>query len=123
MTLLLAASLAICASSDTRTVDVGIRYSRFLPDAIEVGTGTTVTFMIHNDDPIPHEFILGTTDEQLAHERGTEITHDGAPGAASLEPGETTVVTYTFDEPGTLEYACHLPGHYTYGMRGTVTIR
>jgi hypothetical protein len=29
---------------------------------------------------------------------------------------------YTFDQPGTLEYGCHVPGHYPAGMRGTITV-
>ena len=30
--------------------------------------------------------------------------------------------TITFDEPGTLQYICHLPGHEAYGMVGTLTV-
>ena len=34
----------------------------------------------------------------------------------------TAVTTFTFDEPGTFEFACHLPGHYEYGMHGEVEV-
>ena len=27
-----------------------------------------------------------------------------------------------FDEPGTVEMACHLPGHYDFGMRGEIDV-
>jgi uncharacterized cupredoxin-like copper-binding protein len=30
--------------------------------------------------------------------------------------------TLTFDQPGTVLYICHLPGHEAYGMVGTLTI-
>ena len=30
--------------------------------------------------------------------------------------------SYTFDTPGHVLYACHLPGHLTYGMRGVVEV-
>jgi uncharacterized cupredoxin-like copper-binding protein len=112
---------AACGGSQG-TVDVAIRYSRFEPARIEVPAGTTVTFTVRNEDPIAHEFIIGTLAEQAEHERGTEQTHDGAPGAASLAPGEMQTVSYAFAEPGALEFACHLPGHYGYGMRGTIDV-
>jgi uncharacterized cupredoxin-like copper-binding protein len=33
------------------------------------------------------------------------------------------VTAYAFrEEPGSLIFGCHLPGHYAYGMRGLVTI-
>ena len=120
--LLLLASVA-CARGPSTTDEVAARYSNFNPEAITVDAGTTVRFTVTNGDPIAHEFIVGTRDEQLEHEEGTDESHDGAPGAASLEPGETEVVTYTFARPGSYEYACHLPGHYRYGMVGTVTVR
>jgi len=120
--LLLLASFVAACTERTGSIEISIRRSAFEPAAISVEAGSTVTFRIRNDDPIAHEFILGTSAEQAAHEEGTEETHDGAPGAASLEPDETAVVTYTFARAGDLEYACHLPGHYAYGMRGTVTV-
>ncbi len=79
-------------------------------------------FVVRNEDPIAHEFIIGTAAEHLAHERGTDVTHDGAPGAASLAIEETATVEYVFERAGRLEFACHLPGHYAYGMRGTLTV-
>jgi uncharacterized cupredoxin-like copper-binding protein len=37
--------------------------------------------------------------------------------------GETVVTTYRFPEVGaSLIFGCHLPGHYDFGMRGTVSI-
>ena len=32
------------------------------------------------------------------------------------------MTSYVFDEPGTVEMACHLPGHYTFGVRGEVEV-
>jgi uncharacterized cupredoxin-like copper-binding protein len=33
------------------------------------------------------------------------------------------VTTYTFpDTTGELIFGCHLPGHYDFGMRGTVSV-
>ncbi len=48
---------------------------------------------------------------------------DVAPGEMSVPAGTTQVTTYTFPATdGQLIFACHLPGHYAFGMHGTVTI-
>ena len=79
--------------------------------------------MIGNTDPIDHEFILGDERVQLVHEEGTEAHHAPRPGEVSVPAGETVVTTYTFPKiTGALIFGCHLPGHYDFGMRGTVTI-
>jgi uncharacterized cupredoxin-like copper-binding protein len=49
------------------------------------------------------------------------MPHD-LPNSVSLEPGETKELTWRFGHPGTLEYACHEPGHYQAGMRGRLTV-
>jgi uncharacterized cupredoxin-like copper-binding protein len=39
-----------------------------------------------------------------------------------VSPNDRAVTTFRFDEPGTVEFACHLPGHYEYGMHGTIEV-
>lgn len=104
------------------SVNVRIRYSRFEPQRFAVEPGQTVTFVVHNADPIDHEFILGDDGVQLAHERGTEAYHPPQPGEMTVPAGETVTTTYAFEDPGPLIIGCHLPGHYAYGMRADVTI-
>ena len=126
LTLLVGASAAsggAAARPTGDTVEITIHYSRFEPEAIVVEPGQTVRFVISNTDPIDHEFILGDHEVQRVHEEGTEAHHPPRPGEVSVAPGETVVTTYTFPEsPGQLIFGCHLPGHYDFGMRGTVTI-
>ena len=124
----LAVALAACAPAsaeeggDDLTVTVRIHYSAFEPASFAFAPGETVTFVVHNADPIDHEFILGDEGIQLAHERGTEAYHPPRPGEMTVPAGETVSTTYTFDEPGPLIIGCHLPGHYAYGMRADVTV-
>ena len=105
-----------------RTIEVKARYSRFDPEAIEVRAGQSVRFTVRNDDPIAHELIIGDQATHDRHEKGTETEHGGASGEVSLPAGRTGSTTFTFEEPGTLEFACHLPGHYAYGMKGTIRV-
>ena len=118
-------TMAACgrsSSSELRTVEVRIEHSRFLPDDIRVRAGETVRFVVVNGDPIDHEFLVGDEGVQKIHERGTEAHHGARPGEISIPAGDTKTTTYTFSEPGSLIYGCHLPGHYDNGMRGQIAI-
>jgi uncharacterized cupredoxin-like copper-binding protein len=120
----LLAALAGCAPSNAATshIEIRIEHSRFRPQHIGVREGEDVTFVIENTDPIDHEFIVGDEEVQLIHERGNEAHHDARPGEISVAAGETVTTTYSFRAPGQLLFGCHLPGHYAYGMRGTISI-
>lgn len=118
-----AASRGAAARASAGTVHLTIHYSSFAPGSLDVEPGKILRFVIKNTDPIDHEFILGDGAVQLAHERGAEAKHTPRPGEVSVPAGQTVVTTYTFPEtPGELIFGCHLPGHYDFGMRGTVTI-
>jgi uncharacterized cupredoxin-like copper-binding protein len=104
------------------TVVIDIEYSRFDPSSLRVVEGTTVRFVVSNHDPISHEFIVGPPDVQRRHENGTEAKHAPKPGEVSVGPDEQAVTTYLFETPGIVEMACHLPGHYAYGMHGEIEV-
>lgn len=104
------------------TVVIDIEHSEFVPASIPVAEGTTVRFVVVNNDPINHELIVGPQAVHDRHRDGAEREHGAVAGEVSVPPLERRVTTYTFDEPGTIEMACHLPSHYDYGMRGTVKV-
>jgi uncharacterized cupredoxin-like copper-binding protein len=108
--------------SDLPTVVLTVRHSRFVPDRVAVAPGATVRFIVRNDDPIDHEFIVGPETVHLRHETGTEARHGAVPGEVSLPAGETAETTYTFAGPGPVAFACHLPGHLAFGMKGVVEV-
>jgi uncharacterized cupredoxin-like copper-binding protein len=114
--------LSACGEGAARTVEITIRHSRFDPSVIDAAAGETVRFVIHNLDPIAHEFILGDDQVQDRHENGTEPHHGTVPGEVSVPAGETRATTFAFGALGDLPYGCHLPGHWAYGMRGTVLV-
>ena len=104
------------------TVRIGIAYSRFSTDEVHVVTGTTVRFFIDNNDPINHEFIVGDASVHARHQRGSEQAHPPVPGEVSVAPNDDGLTIYRFEEPGRYEFACHLPGHLAYGMKGWVVV-
>jgi uncharacterized cupredoxin-like copper-binding protein len=128
--LLIAAALVLAASvagawvtgpgSNAQTVEVNIHHSRFGPESFEFSAGSRITFVIHNRDPIDHEFIVGDAAVQRRHENGTEMEHGAIPGEVSVPAGETRRTTYEFSKPSRLIIGCHLPGHYAYGMKARV---
>jgi uncharacterized cupredoxin-like copper-binding protein len=109
-----------------RTVVVTMRHSRFEPSMVQVAPGERVRFVLRNTDPIDHEFILGDESVQRRHEQGRQRHHHGdVPGERSVAAGQEAATSYSFAAiPGgrALEFACHLPGHYAYGMHGTVRV-
>ena len=115
-----ACSRATAAPAE-RTVHVRIHYSAFSLGHLDVAPGETVRFVVTNTDPIDHEFIVGDDAVQVAHELGTEAYHPPRPGEITIRAGETVETTYTFGTRDLL-FGCHLPGHYAYGMRGTISV-
>jgi uncharacterized cupredoxin-like copper-binding protein len=70
---------------------------------------------------------VGNSALQYYIEHTAHPTHDGSvPGQISVPAGETRTTTYTFDNvthrPSDMEFACHLPGHFKYGMHGPITV-
>jgi uncharacterized cupredoxin-like copper-binding protein len=121
--LLLAPSCGTASAGATTDVVLDVRWSRFSESVVTVRRGVPVTFTVRNDDPIDHELIVGDAALQSRHEQGTEPAHGDRPGEVTVRAGETAATTLTFESAGTYYFACHLPGHYAYGMRGTVRVR
>ena len=110
------------AGREPVTLQITIHYSQFEETALTVPHGVPVTFVLVNEDPIEHEWLIGDMAFHDRHRHGTEAHHGGRPNEISLAPLETMRTTLIFDEPGHLRYICHLPGHEAYGMVGTLTV-
>lgn len=119
--LLAVAAIAGC-SSEPETVTIRIHYSAFEPTDLSVPRGVPVTFILVNEDPIDHEWLIGDEGFHEAHRSGTHASHGGVSTEVTVPALETVTTTITFDESGRLDYVCHLPGHEAYGMVGTLTV-
>jgi uncharacterized cupredoxin-like copper-binding protein len=120
--LIAAALLAPSGAAASSTVTVGVHYSRFSPATIVVPRGVPVTIVIRNDDPIDHEWIVGTPDVHARHRTGTEPAHEHRATEVSVPARETRTTVVSFAETGTYQVICHLPGHERYGMVGTLRV-
>ena len=121
--LLLAGLAAGCSVGPTpERVEIRIHYSHYEPSQLTVPYGVPITFVLINEDPIDHEWLLGDAAFHERHRTGTEKQHGARPNEISIPPLKMIETTLTFAKPSTEQYICHLPGHEAYGMVGTLTI-
>ena len=122
---LAAAAAGACAPAEASggmTVNIRIHYSKFEPAGVTVPAGVRVTYVIRNDDPIDHEWLIGDAAFHARHRAGSEAIHGDRPDEVSLPALSTWTTTLTL-APGSYVFICHFPLHEEYGMIGIVTAR
>ena len=115
------------AQTVSRTIEVQMGDDmRFSPDRIEVRQGETLRFRVHNHGKLMHEFVIGTPAENAKHAelmiKFPNMEHD-EPFMAHVAPGKIGEIVWTFNRPGTFEFACLIAGHYQAGMVGAIHVR
>ena len=88
---------------------------RFFPDVVTVKQGETITFEVATIGMSVHEFMVGPAADVAADTEGT-------PEIADIAMMQTKSLSYTFNGSGPFAFACHAPGHYEAGMRGTIVV-
>jgi uncharacterized cupredoxin-like copper-binding protein len=117
------AAAVVARSRDPLVIPITIHWSHFDPAVVHVPAGVPVTFVITNDDPIDHEWIVGDAASHERHRTGTEPVHDARPTEISIPARSERRTTVTFaPDTGSELFICHLPGHEAYGMVGTVVV-
>jgi len=94
------------------------------PATISVPSGVAVTFVVTNAGATDHEFYLGDETAQAKHEDDMQMggMMDEDADGISLKPGETKELSHTFAQAGQILAGCHVAGHYTAGMKATITV-
>jgi len=104
---------------------------RFTPSTIDVQTGETIRFVVHNTGRTAHEMVLGSAADIQAHaermKQSSTVAHDaphshGTGAAITVAAGQTGELVVSFPKATTLQMACLIPGHYEAGMRGSVNV-
>jgi uncharacterized cupredoxin-like copper-binding protein len=109
------------SASDTR-VTVTFRFSHFEQKVIAVPAGQPISITLINNDPIEHEWIVGSEEMHERHRTGTDGYHDAVPTEVTVPALTTRKTTVRFDTPGDYSFVCHLPGHEAYGMKGMLRV-
>ena len=115
----------------TRSVEIQMDdQMRFTPSKVDVREGETIRFVVRNAGKTAHEMVLGSDADIREHAQamqqgtGHGDGHSHGTGAAiTVAAGQTGELVVKFDQGGTLQMACLIPGHYEAGMRGTVNVQ
>lgn len=110
----------------SRTVEVIMDDSmRFTPDEIDVKAGETVRFFVRNMGKQKHELVIGSMDELREHaemmRKMPDMKH-AEPNMITLAPNQRGGLVWQFDETGTVDFACLVPGHLEAGMVGKINV-
>ena len=122
--IILSTALAACGSSGggSKAIEVKVTLTDFafeLDPLTTFAVGTPYRFVITNKGAVAHEVLIMAPggDEAKALLKVPE---------ADLPAGGTKTVDYTFTSAapqGTLEFACHIPGHYEAGMHLPIVVK
>lgn len=109
----------------SRTIKITALDIKYDKPKIQVKTGETIKFVVTNTGKLRHEFTIGDMDQQREHaemmKQMPDMVHEDA-NTLSLDPGETKTLVWQFTKTGSLEVACHIPGHYEAGMKSKVNV-
>ena len=113
-------------SKVSRTIEVVMDDTmQFTPAQIDVKAGETIRFFIKNTGKLQHEMVIGSLADLKAHAEEMK----NMPGMQHVEPNMITLnagqrggLVWTFDQSGTVDFACLIPGHMEAGMVGKVTV-
>ena len=98
---------------------------RFSPDKLVFKQGETVRLVVQNKGKLLHELVIGTREELDAHAalmlKFPTMAHD-EPYMVHVNPGKTGELVWTFNRAGEFEFACLIVGHYSAGMKGTISV-
>jgi len=115
------------ASKATRTIKVTtkdtMRYE--FSDELNIQAGEIVKFVVTNVGKIAHEFSVGDSEEQKAHQammaKMPNMVHQDG-NTVTVKPGETKELTWKFTGNSEVVFACNIPGHFEAGMFKKATV-
>ena len=112
----------------TGPVDVQITLSvnKLASSLTTFTVGVPYHFIVTNKDAVEHEFMImppvapQTTSAEIDKLTLVHIEESGLPANTKQTADYTFTKAYV---AGTLEFACHLPGHYEAGMRLPIVVK
>lgn len=133
-TVLIASSLLLSACGPSTNPDGSVNVDVTLTDfgiessLVTFDVGVPYHFIITNEGAVNHELMIM---EPMMP--GMDMTMEEMDAMAlafveedELTPGVTQTLDYTFTEPvpaGSLEFSCHIEGHYEAGMVMPITVK
>ncbi|MDB5890272.1 MAG: plastocyanin [Polaromonas sp.] len=114
------------AKSVSRTINLSMGDNmRFSPDRIDVRQGETIRFVVKNSGKLLHEIVIGNKKDLDEHAalmvKFPAMEHD-EPYMAHVAAGKSSELVWTFNRPGSFDFACLIAGHYQAGMVGRIHV-
>ena len=92
---------------------------KFDPSTESAAPGERVSFVLINAGTVTHEFQVGPEAGVTAN----QVDGKSVKEVADINGGHVAELTYTFPTTSAAyAFACHVPGHYEAGMKGTVDL-
>lgn len=133
LVVLIAAGWLLTACGGQRATEVKITLTEFAMESsvTDFQVGVPYQFVVTNEGAVEHEIMImpPLMEDQMGMAMDMEELDKTALAmieASELPTGATASFDYTFTEPapaGTLEFACHTPGHYENGMKLPITVK
>lgn len=119
------------AQSDSNEVTITLTDFGVVSSRTSFEVGVPYHFTVTNNGAVNHEIMIMAplTEDQMMMNMDMEEMDKMALAMIEedeLTPGATKTLDYTFTEPapaGTLEFACHVEGHYVAGMKLPITVK
>lgn len=131
--ILIAAGLLLTACGGQKATEVRITLTEFGTESsiTDFKVGVPYHFVVTNEGTVNHEIMI--MPPLMADQMGMSMDMGALDNTAlamipadELTSGATKSFDYTFTEPasaGSLEFACHTPGHYEAGMKLPITVK
>jgi uncharacterized cupredoxin-like copper-binding protein len=130
---LVLAGLLLTACGGSKATEVNITLTEFgvQSSVTDFQIGVPYHFVVKNEGAVEHELMLlpPVMTESMGMAMNMDELDKGALAmipASDLPAGGTASFDYTFTDAaptGSLEFACHTPGHYEMGMKLPITVK
>lgn len=133
LVVLVTAGLILTACGGQKATEVTITLTEFGIESSQTTfeVGVPYHFVVNNKGSVEHEIMImpPLMEDQMSMNMDMEALDKLALALIEedeLPSGATATMDYTFTEPapaGTLEFACHTPGHYEAGMKLPIIVK
>ena len=123
--------LTACGGSKANEVKITLKEFTIESSMTDFQTGVPYHFVVTNEGAVEHEMMI--MPPVMSDSMGMAMDMEEMDKmalvmieASDLPAGATASFDYTFTESapdGSLEFACHTPGHYEAGMKLPITIK
>jgi plastocyanin len=108
-------------------VTVAMTEFAFDPATVTVGAGAEVTVTAENQGSVEHDFVVLDQGREIAAETDLpedleEVRTEWAVVSLHTGAGAAEMGTFTAPAAGDYQIICMVPGHFSAGMEGTLTV-